>query len=238
MSATNRGAQRIEADNYPTPPWVLRALFRRLAAGRHSPAVLFEPFAGDARVLRIGREYFPQAFGAGIELRDVSAPQTTQLYVASGVDAFDILRTTPLSQVLGDMCVTNPPFSRALEAVQEVVPRVGGMSWFLLRGGFLDSETRAEWHRNNKPCMEYRLWRRPDFVATCKGRSKTQTRSKLPGCGALYPRGTTGACGCGGAIGAGTDASSYSWFGYDRLGRTGPWETDFLDLDGLDFSEN
>jgi hypothetical protein len=156
--------------------------------------------------------------------------------VIRGVDTIELLADAGGS--LGDLCVTNPPYSRALECIQAVVPRVNGVSWFLLRVGFFESLERSEWLQVNKPAFEYKLWKRPDFVAVCKGVTSTKGgRAKQESCGSSYLRGTTGACACGGSISAGTDATSYAWYGWRYLSSEAPFVGDILDLDGLDFTE-
>ena len=244
MSATNRGATRVPSDNYPTPIWAIRALFRRIGQDRwRAPKLsrLFEPFAGDGRVFRVAEDYVgslltDDAQMLGFELRTDVSPFKSRANVILGFDSVELLADAGVP--MGDLCVTNPPYSKALESIEAVVPRVDGVSWFLLRVGFFESEGRSEWLLTNKPAFEYKLWKRPDFVAMCKGTTETKGgRARQKSCGASYDRGTTGACECGGSISAGTDAAAYAWYGWESLGSDTPFVGDMLDLDGLDFTE-
>lgn len=100
MSSTNRGGIRASHDNYPTPPWVVRALLewrvgRAPQRGSTGPAVcaalgipelILEPCAGDGRILELIHRYRssrasidrnPDTEFAAIELRDTPVPRAT-----------------------------------------------------------------------------------------------------------------------------------------------------------------
>ncbi len=136
MSATNRGAQRREADFYGTP----RAAFERLVPYiRFGP--VWEPAAGDRRLILMMAAHGIEADGNDL------------------IDGYDFLKDpTPRAAI-----VTNPPFSLALEFANHalsVAPHV----LLLLRLNFLASRKRRDWWIVHNPSALFVLSDRPSFT--------------------------------------------------------------------------
>ena len=208
MSSTNRGAKRIEADFYPTPAWCTRALLSVLKLDFNS--IVLDPCAGDGAILKVASSELNVVCAA--ELRE-ECREPLKAICHQNVEICDALGPgsrlwPPLAAV-----ITNPPFSlfeRFIDAyVHERKPPVAA---FLLRINALGGQDRAAWWHGREPSAILVMPRRPAFVAVCKGVSKL----KKKGCGASFPIGTRGLCGCGGTIGDGTDSCEYAWFVFDR----------------------
>lgn len=66
----------------------------------------------------------------------------------------------------------------------------------------------------------YVLSERPSFVDICAGFPKTATAKRIKGCGLSFAKEDhVKICpGCGARVKAGTDATEYAWFVWDRGG--------------------
>ena len=171
-------------DDYATPAWCTRVILRRLADTgvlppfpRRARLDVLEPFAGAGAVVDVlGRE-LPASDVRSIELDPARAKQCARLARRRGNmsthrgDTFLLAEGWARGEAAwaGDwwpqLIVTNPPYSRAQEAVdvcrQLVLPRQGHVA-MLLRLNFLGSQERAEWLRDNLPAINV-LPRRPSF---------------------------------------------------------------------------
>ena len=138
MSATGRGGERVEADYYPTPggAWL-------------------EPCVGDGAIVRAvgdrARSLSPIAWTT-YDIRPDSCAQNIK----------DFLSVQPLATPWGSVCLTNPPYSLAMEFVQHAMKHANVVA-MLLRLNFLGSEGRAEFFRAHPPSV-YVLPNRPSFV--------------------------------------------------------------------------
>lgn len=217
MSSTNRGAERRPADNYPSPPWIVRAVYTWLLRyGYVTPETpIVDPCAGDGAVLHELRRLGHVGYQRAIELRPECVSDLVTLpglrHVHCPADAL----TSELRPWPNEVTITNPPFSSAQGFVEiwtpapsEPTPAVVAM---LLPTGFLGGGGRATWWPRHRPAHLLLLSDRPAFVAVCKGKSATATTSAAKGCGRPYPLGTKGRCECGGSIGDGTDSCTYAW---------------------------
>lgn len=216
MSATNRGAERLDADNYPTPAWVVRRLldgFPELPAGDW-----IEPCVGEGAVVRaVHATRKDMRVVHGMDVRDVK-----KAAVAAGCDHFrigdasdfgthnGIYRSTSAGKVAPVGAITNPPYSKAFAIAKVLVARYSYVA-LLLRLNFLGSGTRdgrSDWLRAHPPDVGV-LPNRPNFVASikcssCIFRAFAAIQDKdwpraCPACGAKTTRTTS-------------DASEYGWF--------------------------
>lgn len=167
MSATGRGAQRREADYYPTPAWCVH---RFLEACELPDGSWLEPSAGDGQIIRAVDAHVPSNRSEPIRMPILSRPRWSaveirpecQPYldaVADEVEIGDFLRGAgPRS---ADVVIGNPPFALAMEFIQESIWRARHVA-FLLRLNFLGSAGRAPFHHKH-PVDVYVLPNRPSF---------------------------------------------------------------------------
>lgn len=212
MSATNRGAERVEDDAYPTPAWCVRRLLEGLetAYGAQIPVDNWhEIAAGTGGIIRAVQEYRPMRVGRwfATELRE-----NDELPFTPGLYAFafeDFLTQKPFRS---DVAITNPPFAIAEAMIKKSLERADWVV-MLLRSSF-KSSARADWLRNEMP-DQFDLPNRPSFIASynceprdahdrgCGWTKKTPIdapRIKLcPSCGRKVTRSTS-------------DSAEYAWF--------------------------
>jgi len=174
MSSTT--GDRIENDDYPTPPWAVERLIEKvwLPRGRW-----LEPAAGAGQLiaavngLRLGIDW------TAIELQKKHAPQLAELTSSYDVrDFFEVSKRwlddpgDDRDLYPFDVAITNPPYSHALEflkACRMLAPFV----CMLLRVGWLEGgasdETaeRAEWLDEDMPDVHI-LPNRPPFSKSKK----------------------------------------------------------------------
>lgn len=162
MSATNRGAGRVEEDNYPTQAWPVRRVLEAVRLPRGS---WLEPCAGEGSIIKVARalDVF-DAIGA-IELRD------TREQLAPIADWYST-RTDYVHdwdetcKPRHDVIITNPPFSIAVDVIKKALTHADWVL-MLLRLNFLGSDDRAKWLRHEMPDI-YTLPDRPNFIASYK----------------------------------------------------------------------
>lgn len=147
MSATNRGAKRIEGDFYATPESAFKPVIPFLFK---LPQPILDPAEGDGRLVRWMRESGIMAFG-----RDISS------------GGGDFLKSVAVAE---KTIVTNPPFSLALEFCQHALQLSDNVA-MLLRLNFLAGIKRRAWWRENPPNAICVLSKRPSF--TGKGTDAT-----------------------------------------------------------------
>lgn len=124
----------------------------------------------------------------------------------------------------GNVILTNPPYSSAMEAVLRALCENKRVAAFLLRLNWLGSSGRADFHKEH-PSDIYILSERPSFawVFSC-GRSPKSERcewiiKRAPG--TPTPQ-VCGGCGCEDVNKTTTDATEYAWFVWGE-GRGGRW---------------
>lgn len=190
MSSTNRGADRIPQDLYPTPTPAIDALLGTLD---YSGAWerFHEPCKGTGAIY--DRVFGHKTYDEISEGKD---------YLANVYSANDF-----------DLIITNPPFSLALEFLQKSLHEAATVC-YLLRLNFLGSQTRRTFWQANRPSHVLVLAERPCFAWPCKGKGH-----HTKGCGASYLPESTRICSqCGGKVAPGTDSIEYAWFCWDRGG--------------------
>ncbi len=138
MSSTNRGAQRIESDFYPTPLSAFTPLLPFLPAH----CKYWEPACGDGRLIKAMKLAGLDADGSDIV-----------------IDGMSFLQDETDREVI----ITNPPFSLALEFCDHALDRANEV-YMLLRLNFLGSQSRHDWWKKNEPGALFVLSKRPSFV--------------------------------------------------------------------------
>ena len=139
MSATNRGSLRVANDFYPTPVECVEALLLQL--NLRDDLSYLEPCRGSAE----GSIYSRLPKG------------TLWAELSEGVDYCTVNRYE------ADVCITNPPFSRALTFLQKSLKECGTVV-YLLRLNFLGSQSRKAFWEQNPPSHLYVLSKRPSFT--------------------------------------------------------------------------
>lgn len=146
MSATNRGAERHEADFYATPAAAFLPLLEHLPTN----VSYWEPSCGDGRLIKWLRESGRAAGGADLY------PQSPLW--AQG----DFL----LDYIERDFIITNPPFIIAQEFAAHGL-EVASEMMLLLRLNFLASAKRRAWWKAHEPSALFVLSERPSFAIFC-----------------------------------------------------------------------
>lgn len=209
MSATARGAERVQHDAYPTPAWVVRRL---LDACPLPSGVWLEPCAGEGAIIAAANEgcatgrHAPFEWSA-IELRAECHQALVALVGASsvhtGVDYLEIEASG------ADVIITNPPFEIAFEIAQKALTEAPVVA-LLLRLNWLASDDRAAWLHAHTPSV-YVLPNRPSFCGSirCSNRKLCEWQELMP-LAAVWPR----ACPLCSAKTTRTtsDATDYAWF--------------------------
>jgi len=143
MSATNRGAERREADFYATP----LASFERILVFLPADSKFYDPCCGDGRL--IIRMQHAGLHAKGADIRPAAPGFPVKDY---------LLDATPR-----DFVISNPPFSLAREFVEHALKHSREVM-FLLRLNFLGAQRRQEFWRRHEPCALFVLSDRPDFT--------------------------------------------------------------------------
>lgn len=173
MSSTNRGAQRIEHDNYPTPQWCIDALMAEIkpAAFEDRSLTWVEPCRGDKRIysrMPEGRRYW-------CEIRE-------------GRDYL-------MLEAEADICITNPPFSIATPFVGKSLHESESVI-YLQRLNWLGTKGRKAFWQANPVSHLFVMAERPTFVHVCsnkqcKGAFLPEDQVKVcPDCGSKVKPGT------------------------------------------------
>jgi hypothetical protein len=205
MSATNRGAERQENDNYPTPLWCVRRL---LEACPLPDGEWAEPCVGDGAIARAVKSMRGDAVTiGGIDIRDTR--ESAMRAGCSWVVVMDYLeRPAPAAMEGCGVIITNPPFSLALPVIRKALTEAPWVA-MLLRVNFLGSDERSSWLRSEMPDI-YTLPDRPSFVASHKCKSKSCDWKKVTAVAdtpiRVCPQ-------CTGAVQRSTsDSAEYGWF--------------------------
>lgn len=179
MSATNRGAKRVESDFYPTPPAFVRAILPHLPLA----GSILEPMAGDGAVVHV----LVDAGHPCVDMIEIDPTRATALRgMGDDIHVGDAL--APEADWLWDMphglVITNPSFSLA-QALAERSLRAqrphGGTTALFVPQSFLGTAGRREFWAAN-PCDWYQCFQRPEFVASLACSDRRERMDK-PACG-------------------------------------------------------
>jgi hypothetical protein len=215
MSATGRGAERIEADNYPTPAWCVRRLLEALEFYHvRSPTMsVLEPCVGDGAIVKAMHDFGLNARFVVNDIRDAPTPLgiAVERYTSDFL-SWDSAWIDPANPPF-DLAITNPPYSCAEEFVQRMLLRARWVA-VLVRQGFVGHE-RAEWMRSNMPDT-YELPERPSFAASLKCKPNKGEDRSLCDWSAMVPLTAERpkvcpGCGLRGVTRTTSDAADYCW---------------------------
>lgn len=164
MSATNRGAARKANDFYETPFETSRVMSQWLWDQGLRIDTVLDPAAGAGALLRGFAQHVVScdgriAFDIRPECEEQLRHKARQIWIG------DALGEHPAVEV--DLVVCNPPYSLAREFVT-TYRYVGRTSAFLLRLGFLASQSRAPWWVEDPPAHVLVLPARPSFTGNGK----------------------------------------------------------------------
>lgn len=160
---------RLDADSYPTPDALCRAICLRLSTLVGQPRRVVEPSAGSGAFVRAARAQWPSADLTAVEVRhecELPCLRSGASTFASG-DWCAWASRVAEGPWRADLIIGNPPYSLALPHVQAAlsVLEPGGHLAFLLRLSFLASAKRADalW---SKPGLRYLapITPRPSFT--------------------------------------------------------------------------
>ncbi|MDR0966688.1 MAG: hypothetical protein LBM75_09360 [Myxococcales bacterium] len=162
-------AERSPRDLYETPFWVTDLFLRhpnvRLALSGRQPSG-HDPCCGNAAIQgavtnfehEIGRELICKWF-----LSDIAPGEHASAYDVAPPLAVNFLAADRFTSYLpGSICLTNPPYSRALEFVEKSVETFE-LTAMLLGISFLESLKRHEWLKAHPPTL-YVISERADFT--------------------------------------------------------------------------
>lgn len=160
MSSTNRGGQRSEADNYPTPKWPVHRLLEKC----HLPGGLWlEPGGGEGNIVRAVNEQRTDVTWWSAELRETCRePLVAAVGDPDRVLIGDYLDPGLFPKGLRfDVALGNPPFRYAMEFIERSFELADCVA-LLLRTNFIGSEERSAWMQEFPPDL-YHLPNRPSF---------------------------------------------------------------------------
>lgn len=172
MSATGRGAERVENDVYNTPKWCVHRLLEgvELPGGRW-----LEPTAGTGAIIRAVNEVRNDITWQAVELRETTTELQQSLMLTGHRDSLIRAGTNFLEWPALDrtykVAITNPPFLLA----QEVITKCFDLADYvvmLLRVNFLGSDKRGDWIYEYVPDL-HQLPNRPSFGRNKKGTKGT-----------------------------------------------------------------
>lgn len=160
MSATNRGAKRIEYDFYPTS---IEVIHNFLEHYQLKDGIILEPCAGCGNFIQAIRDKSYKNIIVANEIRQ----EERRNLINSGADFVyhkDFL-TEKLPNHNVKTIITNPPFSKAKEFIlrcKELYPNAEII--MLLRLAFLESRARYNFWQQHPVSKLYVLSKRPSFI--------------------------------------------------------------------------
>lgn len=147
MSSANRGRARNKDDLYETAYWLIEQevpRLRELLRGIKQP-VIWEPCAGNGRITRVLKHFFPDALIYSTDIGDYEGLDRcgVDFLQADSLDYLDV-GAGPLEP---DLIISNPPFFIAQEIIQHAQKLVkeGGYVVMLERLNFLGTKKREPW---------------------------------------------------------------------------------------------
>jgi hypothetical protein len=204
MSATGRGAIRIEHDHYPTPAWCTQILTDYLI-GRISPKRILEPCSGEGKIVKMLAAAWPEAQYTTVDIRKVRVGGTTH-YTRS------FLEYRPRKRF--DLAVTNPPYDEnvLLPIIMHALSMADVTAMLLPLSWMFGSAARSSFRRSHPFDVLTLGGRRPAFA-----RHVSCGPTKRQGCGwhgwysieGDWPR-SCPHCGVK-TRSSTTDASEYGW---------------------------
>lgn len=181
MTATNRGAKRVESEFYPTPAAFVRAILPHLPfAGS-----ILEPMAGDGAIVSV----LCDAGHACVDMIEIDRERARHLRkMGADGDVFvgDALspETDDLWEMPHGLVLTNPAFSLAQQLAEHSIAAQrphGGTTALFVPQSFLATGGRKDFWKAN-PCDWYQCLQRPQFVASlaCSRKKACGWRETIP----------------------------------------------------------
>lgn len=165
MSSTNRGKKRNRQDNYPTPAWCVHRLLEKVDLPRGK---WIEPGCGNGDIIRAVDEYegggvFDDVIWHGFDVRETpflkrAVPQSAGRFKVASIDD----KGLTLGVKRYDVCMGNPPFSRAMDFI-EFGRKRATVTALLLRLNYVGTADRHEFMTMHPPDL-YVLPNRPSFT--------------------------------------------------------------------------
>jgi len=150
MSATNRGAIRIDKDRYNTPEYATELICRHVNWAEVTS--FCEPCRGSNAIWKVVIRYINNS---------------TNMYWYEIDRGRDYL--LPNARENTDIMITNPPYSLAQEFINMATTHCTTII-MLLRVNYLGAQKRREWWQTHLPTHMYVLSERPKFTVNKKGR--------------------------------------------------------------------
>ncbi len=150
MSSTARGGKRSPADLYGTPAWPVHRLLERLQL---PGGVWYEPAAGEGAIVKAVNQTRSDVTWVMSELREECRSLLEPLGRTEITSFFDI-PAPPVERpasMLPAVCITNPPFSLAMEFIEHSLKFSPYYVIHLLRLNFLGTEKRNKFFQSNMP---------------------------------------------------------------------------------------
>jgi len=165
VSSTNRGKKRNRQDNYPTPAWCVHRLLERVAfpAGRW-----MEPGCGNGDIIKAVNKIAIPSFKKKLTWYGFDIRETPFLKrMRAECNGFFKVATITDNPTFGarrlfDVCIGNPPFSRAMEFI-EYGRENAKVTAMLLRLNYIGTADRHEFMTTHPPDL-YVLPNRPSFT--------------------------------------------------------------------------
>jgi hypothetical protein len=159
MSSTNRGGQRSEADNYPTPAWCVHRL---LEACQLPGGCWFEPACGEGAIIKAVDSVRDDVEWGFMDVRREPVERLVNEVDCEGGLVGDFTTYQFPGGWPWKVIITNPPYSLAMNFLTKAIPLAGRVA-MLLRLNFLAGGGRADFMRAQEPDV-YVLPNRPSFT--------------------------------------------------------------------------
>ena len=147
-----------EAEFYPTPAWCVRRILEAVDIGPTPQQLWLDPCVGGGAIVRAVEATCKQttrALWMQVDIRDTGL---------SGLTVADYLRHDLGPMGVFDVCIMNPPFSKALQFAQKALVDAKAVL-MLQRLNWLQAPDRADWSREHPPNL-YVLPERPSFTGS------------------------------------------------------------------------
>jgi hypothetical protein len=167
MSATNRGEERYDFDDYPTPNWCVHRMLDKMKPYLHGDFWI-DPCAGSGSLIKAVNSHYavPKLNWHANDIQAVNKEPLLRL--ASWANISDITHWLPDDELPKyDVWITNPPYNLAREVIEVGMQHAKTVA-MLLRLNFLGSKARHPWISTHMPKYIGVLPDRPAFRVSKK----------------------------------------------------------------------
>lgn len=166
-------SQRIDKDNYPTPPEFAKAGVETaisLLNPLNAPYTVFEPGCGDtAPHIKHALSFDCVEECVGVDIRDINIDLEENFEM---IGNFDFLKKTQAELIYDsgfgfqNLIITNPPYKQALDFIRHSLDILvdGGIAGFLLKLDFLGTKERRKFFKHTPPILVKAFGKRPSFI--------------------------------------------------------------------------